>query len=767
MNLPDYKVIGYFAFCACLSIFGQVERARAQIITATKVWNEQNISDLVVGDSFIGVGQQDLRPWLNPQNGVALTTKPKTSWPAPNQNQQLNQRQITQLTFSGNKLYAATYNNHLNSSGIFVSNDNGETFTQTGPNITATSVAACSDIFAGSAGKGLWKISASNFKQVLGDGYYGPTIYAVSCNKNLVLTSTELSTFISIDYGETFDEIPRFKNLRINKLFIQGNIVVAGTSNYAGVYVSHDFGSTWEELVFAKTATLADVTSLRGTIYLLLAYPSQTRLVMGNGINWEIYILQPKANTPASLAVYFDGSPNLLYSSPDMGLYHALIPIPAPQKNQFMSLPWSLSEKTAFTDYITSFFDHEYPLLGYSGFSEPSETSTTIINFENVRGSSPNMYYSSHDGVDFKTAFGTEVLAVDSGLAEYYYCADCGQSIKVTHPNGYQSVYMHLQTTGLITDASTKVSVVKGQNLGKVGMIGNTTGPHIHLGVQKDLDFDGVFYDDYPNNKVDPFGWLDSLNPDPWEYFEWNDYRGFHQGTKSDYLWELDIPRLTKLNEETKNHLILSNKDVLIDALEPFSITIRPSLVNKGLGFIPSTSIAFEILNFAGEKVNELKYPAQLVISLAPEILNMYNPLTLKLYSFDVANQIWKSIPSVLDLIDHKISAEISSASEYAVFGVSNSNLSSYANIEGAHVVLALQETNTTNPPTLIYSKDSGSSWTQYLNPIPLSEIVENDFRFSATDSLGNIGVINSLVKIRKPFIDRVVFENVRVKIKE
>ena len=77
---------------------------------------------------------------------------------------------------------------------------------------------------------------------------------------------------------------------------------------------------------------------------------------------------------------------------------------------------------------------------------------------------------------------------------------------------------MHLQKEGLVK-AGPSAWIDEGEVLGKVGMTGNTSGPHLHFAVLKDTDSDGSFWDEKPNGRVDPFGWQDPDAKDPCRNF--------------------------------------------------------------------------------------------------------------------------------------------------------------------------------------------------------------------------------------------------------
>lgn len=86
-----------------------------------------------------------------------------------------------------------------------------------------------------------------------------------------------------------------------------------------------------------------------------------------------------------------------------------------------------------------------------------------------------------HNGTDFATPMGTDIVAVDSGrVTEKAYDAEgYGNYIKVVHPWG-ETVYAHLDKT--FTDVG--MIVLKGQLIGASGNSGNSTGPHFHFGLR-------------------------------------------------------------------------------------------------------------------------------------------------------------------------------------------------------------------------------------------------------------------------------------------
>lgn len=90
-----------------------------------------------------------------------------------------------------------------------------------------------------------------------------------------------------------------------------------------------------------------------------------------------------------------------------------------------------------------------------------------------------------HTGLDFRVKSGTPVVAAANGtIIASGWGGAYGYRIEVDHGNGYVTAYNHLSRIE-ITDGK----VAAGQEIGKSGSSGNTTGPHLHFEVTKDGEF--------------------------------------------------------------------------------------------------------------------------------------------------------------------------------------------------------------------------------------------------------------------------------------
>ena len=86
-----------------------------------------------------------------------------------------------------------------------------------------------------------------------------------------------------------------------------------------------------------------------------------------------------------------------------------------------------------------------------------------------------------HNGIDVANAIGTPVRAASSGRVVHVesQIGNYGRFVIVRHPDGFQTLYAHLNTFSVRVGQS----VGRGQLLGRMGNTGRSTGPHLHFSV--------------------------------------------------------------------------------------------------------------------------------------------------------------------------------------------------------------------------------------------------------------------------------------------
>ena len=107
----------------------------------------------------------------------------------------------------------------------------------------------------------------------------------------------------------------------------------------------------------------------------------------------------------------------------------------------------------------------------------------------------------NHTGLDFAAPMGTPVRSVMAGeVIQADFEGAYGRQVKVRHADGTVTSYSHMSEF----DVSVGDSVEAGTMVGRIGMTGNTTGPHVHFEV---LPGGG--------DPIDPEPWLreHGLNP--------------------------------------------------------------------------------------------------------------------------------------------------------------------------------------------------------------------------------------------------------------
>ena len=94
--------------------------------------------------------------------------------------------------------------------------------------------------------------------------------------------------------------------------------------------------------------------------------------------------------------------------------------------------------------------------------------------------------YAGFESIDFINRYNRwgNVLAVDTGsIKEKGYTDELGNYVIIDHHNGYQSVYGHMY---LPCSLEVDAIVRKGDVIGKIGMTGKATGPHLTFSLYKD-----------------------------------------------------------------------------------------------------------------------------------------------------------------------------------------------------------------------------------------------------------------------------------------
>jgi hypothetical protein len=124
--------------------------------------------------------------------------------------------------------------------------------------------------------------------------------------------------------------------------------------------------------------------------------------------------------------------------------------------------------------------------------------------------------YDNHTGNDFNVGIGNDALAAADGTVTEavqgcpdigYYCSpcggQCGNHVRIAHPDGTSSLICHMQNGSLAVGVGQHVSC--GQFLGHTASSGCSTGPHLHFGWIRG----GAVVDPYSGPCAAGGGWVD------------------------------------------------------------------------------------------------------------------------------------------------------------------------------------------------------------------------------------------------------------------
>jgi len=719
-------------------------------------------------------GEFDTRIFLipPPNNSVYLSKDFGRTWDILG----LEKRGVLDLKYFDGKIYATTYYTIDSQNGLFFSSDMGESWQNIGPDVSLTKVDRDSKtIYLGTKNYGVYTSQDEGLSWVkIFDG--SGTLLQVNeiqSSEDITIVSVANTTYKTTDNGATWEEIEFLKGMIIKSLCINGNVIFAGSSTTTGLYMSKDFGLTWEKVQSFGNYNVEKIIFFSGIYYVGRYNPeNQTNSVYfssDEGISWnDTGLNNISYNKVSSLSPIFS-KPSYLFSViTNTGIFKYQIPSYEPANFPFLNIPWEFENENELTDNITSFFDHSYPLLGYSYFAEPEIEKYSTLNFLGYKDVQPKIYYSSHSGIDFSLKYGTNILASASGYATYYYCKDCGNSIKIDHENGYQTTYMHLQDEGLLTKKD-KIWVNNNDIIGKVGLTGRTSGPHLHFEVTKDKNLDGSFLNDFPMGRTDPFGWQVNGNKDPWEIFSWEDSLGNHMGSLSSYLWNIQNKKTievvtSKSNPEYDSTLNLDNKNIEFKNIQDYFTAKILSYAQPVLDisiqakkYIKNTSFILEIYDQLGNKIKNFTDPINISIDINFQNLEDIDLQSLSLYFWDEITQAWEKIPSIIDAQNQILKASIDHLSWFAVLGdklddkppITNTIVSG-TQIDGWFIeyplVEFLAQDNFSGVGFTSYSIDEGDFWHNYSQPFYIEQDGIVNLLYKSQDINGNLENENSYV---------------------
>lgn len=157
-------------------------------------------------------------------------------------------------------------------------------------------------------------------------------------------------------------------------------------------------------------------------------------------------------------------------------------------KKQAKKKGWDSYGDVSYVEHVLRYYpygnysyDVEYTGTGKLGLPIKGMTSRNITSHFGPRSSPGGIGSTNHQGLDIGFPTGTHVLACEKGtVITAGWGGGLGNCIIIDHGGGLQTVYGHLSAIKVRTGQK----VVRGQYIGNVGSTGDSTGPHLHLGVK-------------------------------------------------------------------------------------------------------------------------------------------------------------------------------------------------------------------------------------------------------------------------------------------
>ncbi|MEI6456038.1 MAG: T9SS type A sorting domain-containing protein [bacterium] len=189
---------------------------------------------------------------------------------------------ITSLACQGDTFFAAA------SSCLFVSHDGAATWSRAVTGLPATSflsvVLRDSHVVAGTYGSGVYRsLDGGTEWTKCNNGLANLNIRSLAIHGNDLFAGSDAGLFVSSDFGSTWNEAGGFSNRKVFSLLALDIVIYAGTED-GGFYLSEDGGSTWTARNDGLPAS--DILSIAGDGAGLIAGTAGKGVYLMNGNTW-------------------------------------------------------------------------------------------------------------------------------------------------------------------------------------------------------------------------------------------------------------------------------------------------------------------------------------------------------------------------------------------------------------------------------------------------------------------------------------------------
>ena len=193
---------------------------------------------------------------------------------------------ILTMAWSGQTIVLCTFNY----GPLFISNDNGLTWKESGGDIPGWGIRAAtilgSDIFVATDNNGVYKSTDNGQTYTTSNtGLTNTQIYSIEVSGNKIFAGSGDGLFVSDDQGVTWSIISDaiFHNHAISHLAISGSTILAG--GYSGLFYSKDDGASWTQAITGLVDPRIESLAVYGSTF-LAGTSSGVYMSMNSGQNW-------------------------------------------------------------------------------------------------------------------------------------------------------------------------------------------------------------------------------------------------------------------------------------------------------------------------------------------------------------------------------------------------------------------------------------------------------------------------------------------------
>jgi hypothetical protein len=236
---------------------------------------------------------------------------------------------------SGNNIFAGTYNYPTGNGGIFLSTNNGISWSQVFINYRSvfSLISLGSNIFAGTDANGVF-VSTNNGTNWTQTALNDKNVYALATiGTNIFAGTWQSGVYRSTNNGTNWTQTA-LNNENIQALAVSGNNIFAGTENNTsgtqGVYLSTNYGANWTTINQGYNYIPPVYSLLIANNYIFAGTYSNAvwRRVLSeviNGTNYIITEIPPSFSLEQNYPNPFNPSTNIRYEIPKTGLVKIVI----------------------------------------------------------------------------------------------------------------------------------------------------------------------------------------------------------------------------------------------------------------------------------------------------------------------------------------------------------------------------------------------------------------------------------------------------------